>query len=270
MATNSAFQLEETRGWRMGLRNLMRKESGEWWQTRRWWIQLILWVVIIDGFFLFILLGVQQAASLAGEVISDAEIFITAIDILFGIGSMGIGVGVIISTQDEIIGEKLSGTAAWVLSKPASRLSFYLSKLFSNSISALILMIGLPFLVAFGLLITKYPELNVAGFLSATGVLIIHTLFYLSLSLMVGVFAEKRSMVLAITLAGLFGGQLMMNIVKDLLYFTPFGLSKIMTGIVIDGPLAIPGMLWLPVGITLFAGLIFIVLSIWKIQKLEF
>jgi hypothetical protein len=87
---------------------------------------------------------------------------------------------------------------------------------------------------------------------------------------MIGVFAEKRSMVLAITLAGLLGGQLMMNIVKELIYFTPFGLSQIMAGIVRDGPLAMPGILWLPVGITLFASLVFILLSIWKIQKLEF
>lgn len=77
-------------------------------------------------------------------------------------------------------------------------------------------------------------------------------------------------MVLAITLAGLLGGQLMMNIIKELMYFTPFGLSSIMAGVANEGLLAIPGILWLPVGMTLLFSLIFVLLSIWKIQKLEF
>jgi ABC-2 type transport system permease protein len=270
MATNQMFQLEETRGWRMGLSNLMRKESGETWKTRHWWVQLLIWLVIIDGLLLFILFGVQQAAELSGETISSAEIYGTALEVLFGIGSIGIGIGIIISTQDEVIGEKMSGTAAWVLSKPASRVAFYFSKLFSNSVSALLLMIGVPFLVAFGILWGKNPEMDIVGFLTATGVLIIHTLFYLSLSLMIGVFAEKRSLVLAFCFAGLLGGQLMLNFVKELIYFTPFGLSNIMAGIANEGPLALPGMLWLPVGITLVASLIFIFLSVLKIQRLEF
>lgn len=158
----------------------------------------------------------------------------------------------------------------WVLSKPASRVAFYLSKLLNNGFSILILMMVIPFAIAFVLLWSKNPELNIPGFLTAFGILIIHTFFYLSVSLMVGVFAEKRSMVLAITLAGLLGGQLMMNIVKELMYFTPFGLSQIMAGVANEGPLAIPGILWLPVGVTLLLSLIFVLLSIWKIQKLEF
>lgn len=85
MAANQTFQLEETRGWRMGLSNLMRKESGETWKTRHWWVQLLIWLVIIDGLLLFILFGVQQAAKLSGEAISNAEIYSTALEVLFGI-----------------------------------------------------------------------------------------------------------------------------------------------------------------------------------------
>ncbi|MBE0686335.1 MAG: ABC transporter permease subunit [Anaerolineaceae bacterium] len=270
MAANQAFQLEETRGWKMGLRNLMRKENGEWFKTRRWWIQLLIWLVLIDGFLLFILVGVPQAAKLSGQPLTDSEVFTTAVEALFGIASLGIGLGIIIVTQDEVIGEKTSGTAAWVLSKPASRAAFYLSKLFNNGLSILLLMMVIPFLIAFSLLWSKNPGLNVPGVLTAFVILIIHNFFYLSLSLMVGVFAEKRSMVLAITLAGLLGGQLMMNIFKELLYFTPFGLSQIMAGVANEGPLSIPGILWLPVGITFLLSLVFVLLSIWKIQKLEF
>ena len=63
MAANQAFQLEETRGWKMGLRNLMRKENGEWFKTRRWWIQLLIWLVLIDGFLLFLLRNLRVSHS---------------------------------------------------------------------------------------------------------------------------------------------------------------------------------------------------------------
>jgi len=269
MAANQVFQLEETRGWRMGLHNLMRKENGEWFKTRRWWIQLLIWLVLIDGFLFFILVGVPRAAQLSGQAMTNQEVFSTAIEVLFGIGSLGIGLGVVIATQDDIIGEKLNGTAAWVLSKPASRISFYLSKLLSNLVSALVLMVGVPFMIAFGMLWNKNPEINFSGFLVAVGILIVHTGFYLTLSLMIGVFSEKRSAVLFICLAGLLGGQLMMNIVKELLYFSPFGLSKVMAMVAGEGAKALPGMLWLPVGLTFFASFVFMILSVWKIQKIE-
>ena len=270
MAANQAFQLEETRGWKMGLRNFIRKENGEWFKTRRWWIQLLIWTLLIDGFLILFMVSVQNGPRMSGQMMTDQEMFTTALEVLFGISTMGIGLGVIIATQDEVIGEKTNGTAAWVLSKPASRVSFYLSKLFTNGLSILILMLVIPFLIAFGLLWSKNPGMSIPNFLVAFGILLIHTFFYLSLSLLVGVFANKRSIVLAITLSALLGGQLMMNIIKELMYFTPFGLSSIMAGVANEGPLALPGILWLPIGMTLLFSLIFVLLSVWKIQKLEF
>lgn len=270
MAANQAFQLEESMGWKMGLRNLLRKENGEWWKTRRWWIQLIVWMLIINASLLVILIAFPQAAKVSGQVMSESELFTIAMQVLFGVSSLGIGVGVIISSQDEIIGEKTTGTAAWVLSKPASRIAFYLSKLIANAASIMIVVIGLPFLVAFGILMFYFPGLDVVSYLLAVLVLIIHTFFYLTLSLMIGVFAEKRSLVLSITLAALLGGQLMMNFIKELALFTPFGLSQIMIGLSTQGVSALPLALWTPVGITVILSLIFVVLAFWKIQKLEF
>lgn len=270
MAANQAFQLEETRGWKMGLRNLMRKENGEWWKTRRWWVQLLIWMLIINVSLLFILIAFPQAAKLSGQEFAGSELFLTAMQVLFGMSSLGIGVGVIIVSQDEIIGEKTVGTAAWVLSKPTSRIAFYLSKLIANGLSIIILVIGIPFLVAFGILLAFFPGMDVISFLLAVVVLIIHTFFYLTLSLMIGVFAEKRSLVLSITLAALLGGQLLMNFVKELVFFTPFGLSQIMIALSTQGVSTLPFVMWTPVGVTLLLSLVFVVLSFWKIQKLEF
>ena len=52
--------------------------------------------------------------------------------------------GVIILAQDEIIQEKQSGTAAWIISKPAARSAFILTKLLSNLIGALVFIVALP------------------------------------------------------------------------------------------------------------------------------
>lgn len=270
MAANQTFQLEETRGWRMGMRNLMRKESGEWLHTRRWWVQLLLWTVLINGLLFLVTVAVPQAAKMAGQPMAEGEVFSMGIQVLFGIASLGIGLGVVILTQDEIISEKTSGTASWVLSKPASRVAFYLSKLTVNGLSALVFMIVIPFIFAFIQLFRINPEMNLGGFLAALGVLILHTFFYLALSLMIGVLSEKRSLVLSITLGVLLGGQILMNFFKELLYYTPIGLANIMTAMVSEGVQSIPAMLWLPIGLTLFYGLFFVVLSLWRVQKLEF
>lgn len=270
MAANQAFQLEETRCWRMGLNNLMRKESGEWWKTRRWWIQLLIWTILINGLLFLVTVAVPQAAKMAGQSMSEGEIFTMGTQVLFGIASLGIGLGVVILSQDEVISEKTSGTAAWVLSKPASRVAFYMSKLTVNGISALVLMIIIPFIFAFLQLFLINPELSLVGFLAAIGLLIIHTFFYLALSLMIGVFSEKRSLVLSVTLGVLLGGQVLMNFVKELMYFTPIGLANIMIAMISEGVLSIPAILWLPVGLTMIYGLLFVILSLWKIQKLEF
>ncbi len=270
MAANQTFQLEDTIGWRMGMRNLMRKENGEYWKTRQLWVQIIIWMAIIAGSLLFIIFGFPKAAQISGETIGDIELYQIAIQVLFGISNIGITVGVIIRAQDEIIGEKTAGTAAWVLSKPASRVAFYMSKLLSNSLSILTVTIMLPFLVTLGILWFRFPGFEMSGFLLAIMVLIIHAFFYLSLSLMLGVFSERRSLVLSVTMGLLFGGQIMMNFIKELLFFTPFGLSQVMIALATEGVSALPLTLWIPIGITFLSSLIFVTQSIIKIQKLEF
>ena len=58
-------------------------------------------------------------------------------------------IAVIIIMKDTLVGEKQSGTAAWVLSKPVSRPAFILSKLAANSIGVLATIVILPGVVAF-------------------------------------------------------------------------------------------------------------------------
>ena len=49
MANTQTLQPVTERGWRQGLANLMRKENDQWWRTRRWWVQSLLWLLVIYG-----------------------------------------------------------------------------------------------------------------------------------------------------------------------------------------------------------------------------
>ncbi len=144
MSVNQAFIHNTTVGWRLGFKNLFKKESREWWRSRRWWIHLILWIVIIDGLLASTLFGLQNIAAMSGETITDAELLDSGLKTLFGVASLSLALGIIIVTQDEFVGEKHSGTAAWILSKPVSRTAFYLSKFTANLIPMVAVMLLPP------------------------------------------------------------------------------------------------------------------------------
>jgi ABC-2 type transport system permease protein len=126
----AALQDIDTVGWRAGLSTLMGAGFGAWWKTKDWRIQALLWTAIING-------------SVAAVVWSDAP---NEIDVfgLYGIMTMFGAAAVTITMQEAIVGEKRSGTAAWVLSKPVSRQAFMLSKLVPNAVSVVATMIAIP------------------------------------------------------------------------------------------------------------------------------
>ena len=53
MASDSTLQLVTERGWRSGLANLMRQENGRWWRARRWWVQSLVWLGVLNGILFF-------------------------------------------------------------------------------------------------------------------------------------------------------------------------------------------------------------------------
>ena len=130
MATNAAALTPVTeRGWRCGLANLFRKEAYTWLRTRYGLIHLVLWIFIINGLMAIII-------STAGEDLeAGATVVSASIDPFVGVTSWFTSIGVAMVAMSAIVGEKSSGTAAWILSAPVSRPAFLLSKL---------LMIGGP------------------------------------------------------------------------------------------------------------------------------
>ncbi len=43
MKVETPLTIDETRGWRLGLRNLLSRENKKWWRTSRWWVQTLVW-----------------------------------------------------------------------------------------------------------------------------------------------------------------------------------------------------------------------------------
>ena len=52
MTTNTVSLVpRRERGWRMGFANMLAKENVAWWHTRRWWIQCLIALSILNGTF---------------------------------------------------------------------------------------------------------------------------------------------------------------------------------------------------------------------------
>lgn len=216
MASNKlTLQPVYTMGRLMGFANMFRKETREWWRTRTWLIHSIIWLVLINGILLAVL-TTPTPPGVPAEQESGVLIFVT-------VGGLMTGIGIVIVMQGAILDEKKSGTAAWVLSKPLSRPAFILAKLTTNALTAVLIMIILQGVVAYIQL--RMWDANppmLLPFLAGLGLMALHLLFYLSLTLMLGTLFNERGAVLGIPIGLLFGAQLLMGFAPALAQVMPW------------------------------------------------
>lgn len=147
MSANSTFQVIREQGWRRGFANLLRRENNTWWRTRRRWVNVLIWLVIING-TLLAMLSSSGEETIARErtpeqVAAEARTVFVVMTGIFGT------IGVVIAMQGTIIDEKKSGTAAWILSKPASRPAFILAKLVANVVALFVVLLLVQGVVAY-------------------------------------------------------------------------------------------------------------------------
>jgi ABC-2 type transport system permease protein len=174
---------------------MLKGELGSWFGTRTWLTQILIWAASVNLIYLMTALTARQAS------IDSTMIF----SIFMGLAGP---IGVTIVMQDAVIGEKRSGTAAWILSKPVSRQSFILSKFLANTLGIAVTMVLAQGVIAYlitGLVVgTWVPPLD---FLAALGALFVNILFYLTLTLMFGVLFEHPAPVIGLPIAILFVQQ---------------------------------------------------------------
>lgn len=263
-------------GWLTGFGNMLGKELGEWFCTRRWLWQLLIWLILINGFVGIILFvmpalesllpGINASMQKPYEGLPPGAMALTQ---YFSIAMLAGTIGVIILAQDEVIQETQSGTAAWILSKPVARPAFILTKLLSNTIGALVFIVALPALVTLGeIYLDIHQVVSLVPFLVGLGLFMLTLFFYLSLVILLGVLCESRGPVMGIAFGVMLGGMLISNFIPFIGYVLPVTMDKIALAIVLGIPL--PAMFVSQVISAVVLSIVFILVALWRFQQKEF
>jgi len=262
MAGNSAFEMVSERGWRRGFNNLVAHEFTRWWKTRMWWTHSLIWIAVIGFMLAAVLLSGPGADITEGMMIYA---------VFAGIFP---AVGVVILAQGILVGEKKDGTAAWVMSKPASRPAFILSKVAANSLGILVTMVVLPGLAAYIIFtIADHAAPNPLAFVAALGVIFLHQFFYLTLTIMLGTLFTARGPVIGIGLGLLFLQQYLVGLLPPLRYVLPWTLviplgnqnDAVVPALLLGRPIPDP----LQIVIVALECVVFVLISVWRFNQEE-
>src|SRR5512135_1514031 len=224
MASNSVLQPVTARGWRVGFANLFRKENRDWWGTRSWLVQALIWTAILIGILATVLFAPMEDVLLGARSALGLTVF-------FAVAGTALPIGAMIMGQEEVLDEKRSGTAAWILSKPVSRVAFILAKVTANAIGILIILVLLEGALAYGLIaIVTGRAFQVLPYLGALAILYLDVMFYFLLSLMFSAASNSRGAAIGIPMAVLFSYQFIVSLAPWTLEIMPWGLTSAGTG----------------------------------------
>jgi ABC-2 type transport system permease protein len=267
---NSTLEPIQGSGWSRGLGNHLKGELERWFGSRKWWTQMLVFALLINGFLLLML------ASSSGEFdLKDGVGFLNGM-----LGVIG-AIGGVILVQGALVGEKRSGTAAWVLSKPISRPAFFLAKLIANAIGTLVTITLAQGLIGYLVITFEFDTAPaLPAFLVGLAPQILHMLFYLTLALMLGAMFDRRGPVLAIPIIPLLfvdellpavASPALLDVLQEIL---PVGLA---TGYENAAP-SIAGSLMLgdqpyslgPIFWTMVFSALFVAIGLWFLGRQEF
>lgn len=244
-----------------GFGNMLRKELGQWWGTRTWWVQILIWVLILNGITTIVMLT---------EGVPPNEKLIVVVQTFLPMAVGIVAIGTVIAAQGAIVGEKELGTAAWVLSKPASRSAFILAKLVSLTLGFWITALIIPailFVITARILIPT--PLDLMQFLAGLAVAMLSQLFFVALSLMLGTFFNSRGPIAGIGIAIIMAGLLLKGFIPQAVQiFTPFPLGDISAGLALGTPL--PSIWWVPIAAVSAWIVVMTAVALWRFNREEF
>jgi ABC-2 type transport system permease protein len=265
LAARQALVPVTSRGWLGGFANMLDKELGEWFRTRRWLVHAIIWLAIINGITALILFALPKSGP---GTENTPPIGVVGLSTFFSLAVQAGAIGMIIIAQDEIIREKQTGTAAWILSKPVSRQAFILTKLLANLVGSTVFILMIPALVGYGEFALANTFAQLGPYLQGELVVFLSLLFYLTLTLMLGVLFESRAAVLGIAFGVMFGSSLLVQLVAQLAYILPVNLSNIAVGLALGQPM--PEFALTQVAMSAVWSVLFAVIAVWRFLKEEF
>ena len=260
---NTRMILLSGSAWNRGLNNVLQAELHHWFGTRMWLWQILIWAAAINFIYLMV--------ALTGDDIPVAE-GLMLFNIFLGLSGP---IGVSIIMQSSVVGEKRSGTAAWVLSKPVSRTAFIVSKLIANSLGVAITMVLAQGLIAYlitGLILNEW--LAILPFLAGLGVQFVNILFYLTLTLMLGTIFEHGAPVIGIPLAFLFFQQYLIGFYPPLANLLPWTLAvppnnSQAPSVAMAVMSSVPPASYLPLILTLVFSVVFVVIGLLVFRRKE-
>jgi ABC-2 type transport system permease protein len=251
--------------WIPGLSNLLIKENRSWWRTRKWWANVLAWTVIINGLLAMMLWVVP--VSNPEDIIPKDE----ALQIFFTIFASFSTIGVIVIAQGSIVGEKQSGTAEWLMSNPVSPAAFILSKLLGNAWGIFITIVLLQSALFYGQISLRSEDPVALGpFVTATAIVCLSLVFYLTLTVMLGSFFRSRGPVVGIALAVFIGQDIAAGLLSE---FTPWLYEILPSRLNEYANMAVAGLSipnTAPLIIAIVLSLFFSVTAIWRFSREEY
>jgi len=244
-----------------GFGNLLRKELGQWWGTRTWWVQTLICVLILNGITTIVALT---------EEFTPGEKLQEVVQTFLPMAVIVVGIVVIITAQGAIVGEKELGTAAWAMSKPASRSAFILSKIIGYTVGLSISAILVPatiFYIEMRLLLPS--PLPFVPFLAGVALALLSLVFYVVLTLMLGTLFNSRGPVAGIGIAMIMTGMLLKSLIPlEVMLFTPWLFPDLSGALALEMPL--PPVWFVPIVAVSCWIIVMTAVALFRFQREEF
>jgi ABC-2 type transport system permease protein len=285
MAANQVLQRRQEPIWRKGFVNMLRKENRDWWHTRRWWIHLIIWLVLLNLAIAAPLWLQNTAPPTSANITEERRQQIIegnrlenrvqqAERTFIDMSALALLLGVVLVMQNAIIDEKQTGTGAWILSKPVARSSFILAKLVANAAALIVLAVIVQWMLAYiQISLALGSAQSIFPYLLGMSLIALNVLFWLAMTLMLGTLFSNRALLVAIPLGLLFVLLYLTSNIPALLNFTPLAF-------IVDTPdhrslvqLALQGQplqTVIPIVMTAIWVVVFVTAAIWRFGREEF
>lgn len=268
-----------------GFSILLTREIRQALRLRSLLLSLVVWGIILNGFLLITIAASQELANNPDSVlltaeepeaaeiqsmISDPSLSVSTLLMMMG---FALAIYAVINLQDAVIQEKLTGTAAWVLSKPVTRLAFIVSKLAAHVVRLLLIVIPQIVIAILLLRFVGNFNVNLAVFLLGVPLVLVFVLFFSALTLLLGTVSDSRGFVIGIPLALLLLYQPISSLLAPIMSFLPYalvlsgapGAAPLVLSVVMGGPISN----WMPLVTTILIGAVLTVLATWNFSRQE-
>jgi ABC-2 type transport system permease protein len=223
--TTEMIPRTNTEPWHAGMKNLITRELYHE-RSRMYWIQqLLVWTLFTNGLVALIL-----------SVSGMGDMYILSLAIFYGMLSLLISIFIPILLQGIIIDDKVSGTAAWILSKPVSKKAYLLSKLTASILAIIVVSVVINGVVGYGVFSVFGYTLNITGFVMTLGLTGIVVVYFACLTIMLGTFCTSRGKVLGIAIGIAMGAQIIANFFPLVIFLIPYSLPVMGIGLITGDP----------------------------------